>query len=83
VYFPGFTGDVTSAALPESLRKLLSLKNPRVTVIGGGADAHLDKLGAQLPDPLLYDEDMRKLEKALREPLNPPEPAVDDLGDLA
>lgn len=83
VYFPGFTGDATAASLPESLRKLLSLKNPRVTVIGGGADAHLDKLGAQLPDPLLYDEDMRKLEKALREPLNPPEPAVDDLGDLA
>lgn len=72
VYFPGFTGDVTAVALPESLRKLLSLKNPRVTVVGGGAAAHLDKLGEQLPDPLLYDDDMRKLEKALREPLNPP-----------
>lgn len=83
VYFPGFTGDVTSAVLPEPLRKLLSLKNPRVTVVGGGADAHLAKLGVQLPDPLLYDEDMRKLEKALREPLNSPVPAVDDLGDAA
>ena len=81
VYFPGFTGDVMSTALPESLRKLLSLKNPRVTVVGGGADAHLDKLGGQLPDPLLYDDDMRKLEKALRDSLNPPGAA--DLEDLA
>lgn len=83
VYFPGFRGDVAAAALPDSLRKLLSLKNPRVTVIGGGADAHLDKLGDQLPDPLLYDEDMRKLEKALREPLTPSKPDADDLEDLA
>ncbi|WP_343498728.1 SIR2 family anti-phage-associated protein [Achromobacter denitrificans] len=70
VYFPGFTGDTAAATLPEALRKLLSLKNPRVTVVGGGADAHLDKLASQLPDPLLYDDDMRKLEKALREPSN-------------
>lgn len=83
VYFPGFAGDVTAAALPESLRKLLSLKNPRVTVVGGGADAYLDRLGDQLPDPLLYDEDMRKLEKALREPLNAPAAVDVDLGDLA
>ena len=85
VYFPGFTGDVTAGTLPKALRKLLSLKNPRVTVVGGGADAYLDKLGALLPDPLLYDDDMRKLEKALRESQNPPsvEPAADDVGDLA
>ncbi|MNL22459.1 hypothetical protein D3C87_1438080 [compost metagenome] len=70
MYFPGFTGDTAAATLPEALRKLLSLKNPRVTVVGGGADAHLDKLASQLPDPLLYDDDMRKLEKALREQPN-------------
>ncbi|MBA3598674.1 MAG: SIR2 family protein [Methylibium sp.] len=69
VYFPGFSGDALDPALPPALRKLLSLRNPRVTVVGGGAEAHLDKLAAQLPDPLLYDDDMRKLEKALREPL--------------
>lgn len=69
VYFPGFTGDASAASLPEALRKLMSLKNPRVTVVGGGAEAHLDKLASQLPDPLLYDEDMQRLERALREPL--------------
>lgn len=82
VYFPEFTGDVTNTALPDSLRKLLSLKNPRVTVVGGGADAHLNKLANQLPDPLLYDEDMRKLEKALREQQTPPKPSADDQGSL-
>jgi hypothetical protein len=83
VYFPGFTGNAVAAALPDALKKLLSLKNPRVTVIGGGANAHLDKLASQLPDPLLYDEDMRRLEKAIREPLavaGEDGPGVEDLG---
>ena len=67
IYFPGFNGDVLAANLPESLRKLLSLKNPRVTVVGGGDGAFLDQLAQHLPDPLLYDEDVRRLEKALRD----------------
>lgn len=84
IYFPTFTGDLKAANLPDALRKLLSLKNPRVTVVGGGAEAYLDKLATQLPDPLLYDEDMRKLEKALREPVDKPEAQNDlGLGDLA
>lgn len=82
VYFPEFTGDATDLALPDSLRKLLSLKNPRVTVVGGGTDAHLDKLASQLPDPLLYDEDMRKLKKALKDLQNPPESSAGILEDL-
>lgn len=67
VYFPEFIGDTTSVTLPETLRKLLSLRNPRLTVIGGGECAYLDRFAVQLPDPLLYDEDMRNLEKILRE----------------
>lgn len=66
IYFPGFTGDTAAASLPDALRKLLSLNNPRVTVVGGGADAYLDKLAAHLPDPLLYDQEMRRLEEILR-----------------
>lgn len=66
IYFPGFNGDIAAAALPAALRKLLTLRNPRVTVVGGGADAHLDKLAAHLPEPLLYDDEMRRLEKMLR-----------------
>lgn len=67
IYLPEFSGDSSDRKIPETVRKLLSLKNPRVTVVGGGAEAHLDKLSAQLPDPLLYDDTMRKLEKALRD----------------
>jgi hypothetical protein len=82
VYSPEFSGEVLDPALPAALRKLLSLKNPRVTVVGGGAAAYLDKLAAQLPDPLLYDDEMRRLAKALREPLAPPAAAVDPWEDL-
>lgn len=78
IYFPEFTGDAEANCLPESLRKLLSLKNPRVTVIGGGSNAHLNKLAEHLPEPLLYDEDMRKLEKALRETLASSSGAIAD-----
>ena len=67
IYFPGFRGDVNDAALPNALRKLLSLKNPRVTVVGGGTEAYIDKLAGHLPDPLLYDHEMKKLEQELRD----------------
>lgn len=69
IYFPAFDGDVRSAALPSALRKLLSLKNPRVTVVGGGAAAYLDQLARHLPDPTLYDDEMQRLNKLLRAPL--------------
>lgn len=69
IYSSGFNGDPTDQSLPAALRKLLSLKNPRITVVGGGsAHAYIDSLARHLPDPLIYDEDMRKFEKALREP---------------
>jgi hypothetical protein len=76
IYSPEFQGDITAQNIPPSLRKILSLQNPRVTVIGGGAEAYLDKLASHLPDPLLYDDEMRTLVKALRdesENNNPPE----------
>lgn len=69
IYSSGFNGDPSDQSLPSALRKLLSLKNPRITVVGGGsAHAYIDSLARHLPDPLIYDEDMRKFEKALREP---------------
>lgn len=68
IYFPEFNGDATSVHLPSALRTLLALKNPRVTVVGGGENAYLDKLAAHLPDPMLYDDEMQRLEKVLRQP---------------
>lgn len=71
IYSSGFNGDPTDHSLPPALRKLLSLKNPRITVVGGGpAHAHLDSLARHLPDPLIYDEDMRKFERDLRDEQN-------------
>ena len=68
IYSSGFNGNPADANLPPALRKLLSLKNPRITVVGGGsAHAYIDSLARHLPDPLIYDEDMRKFEKALRD----------------
>lgn len=68
IYSSGFNGDPADQNLPPALRKLLSLKNPRITVVGGGsAFAYIDSLARHLPDPLIYDEDMRKFEKALRD----------------
>lgn len=68
IYSSGFNGDPTDQSLPPALRKLLSLKNPRITVVGGGSSyAYIDSLARHLPDPLIYDEDMRKFERALRE----------------
>lgn len=66
IFFPGFDGNPSAPSLPDALRKLLSLKNPRVTVVGGGEEAFLNKLADHLPDPLLYDDEMQRLEKALR-----------------
>ncbi|MBB5427464.1 hypothetical protein HDG40_005643 [Paraburkholderia sp. JPY158] len=82
IYFPGFTGDVAAPNLPAALRKLLSLRNPRVTVVGGGVDAHLDKLAAHLPDPLLYDEEMRRLEEVLRKEDEDDDEEFADVRDL-
>ncbi len=66
VYSPEFQGDIADSKIPFALKRLLALKNPRITVVGGGASAYLDKLAAHLPDPLLYDDEMRRLEKELR-----------------
>ncbi|WP_088710657.1 SIR2 family anti-phage-associated protein [Noviherbaspirillum denitrificans] len=67
IYFPEFTGDAAATSLPSALRKLLALRNPRVTVVGGGEAAFLDKLANHLPDPLLYDGEMQRFEKTLRD----------------
>lgn len=67
IYFPRFAGANDDEQLPDALRRLLALKNPRVTVVGGGEGAYLDKLVAHLPEPLLYDDEMRRLADAIRD----------------
>ncbi|HEY9210727.1 MAG TPA: SIR2 family anti-phage-associated protein [Methylotenera sp.] len=79
IYFPGFNGNVLDPSLPDALRKLLALQNPRVTVVGGNAEAYFDKLASHLPDPLLYDDEMRRLRKEL---MPQERPAIDLLEGL-
>ena len=83
IYSSGFNGDPADQNLPPALRKLLSLKNPRITVVGGGsAFAYIDSLARHLPDPLIYDEDMRKFEKALRDERGAQEREIAEGGQL-
>jgi hypothetical protein len=78
IYYPEFNGKMDDIQLPAALRKLIALKSPRVIVVGGGAEAHLEKLAGHLPDPLLYDQDTRRFEKDLREAADHETPILRD-----
>lgn len=77
IYLPEFTGDFQAAGLPPTVRRLLALQNPRLTIVGGGSDAFLDKVVEHLPDPVIFDENLSELERRLR-PRHPD--AADDSG---
>ncbi|WP_369926568.1 SIR2 family anti-phage-associated protein [Xanthomonas sp. NCPPB 2632] len=68
IYLPEFVGLDAQEDLPVAVRRLLSLDSPRVTIVGGGAEAYLHALANDLPEPTIYDEDLRDLERRLREP---------------
>jgi len=82
IYLPSFTGDLDAHSLPPAVRQVLALRNPRVTIVGGGDQAWLNKLAEHLPDPAIYDEDMHHLEKILRRPLNGEDDTDHDDGDV-
>ena len=68
VYLPEFTALDATEGLPPAVKRLLSLQNPRLTIVGGGADAYLNALAKHLPEPAIYDEDLKALEMKLRGP---------------
>ncbi len=65
IYFPGFDGNIAAPELPASLRKLISLRSPRVTIVGGNERAFLSALAEQLPDPVMFDEEVRRFHQEL------------------
>ncbi len=65
IYFPEFQGDPAAKALPETVRRLLALQNPRLTIVGGGERAFTSALAADLPDPTIYDQDLADLQRKL------------------
>lgn len=68
VYLPEFTTLDETARLPSAVKRLLSLKNPRLTIVGGGEGAFLSALAKHLPEPAIYDENLKLLEMKLRGP---------------
>lgn len=65
IYLPEFQGDPAAASLPETVRRLLALQNPRLTIVGGGDRAFTSALAADLPDPTIYDQDLADLQRKL------------------
>ncbi|OSQ32238.1 SIR2 family anti-phage-associated protein [Thalassospira sp. MCCC 1A03138] len=66
IYLPEFAR-VDQHGLPRSFRKLLELKNPRITVVGGQPEAYFTSLANHLPEPTLYDENLIGLRRAIKE----------------
>ena len=66
IYLPEYQGDPVSTALPHTVRRLLALQNPRLTIVGGGERAFLSELATDLPDPTIYDQDLAELQRKLR-----------------
>lgn len=81
IYLPEFMGDPTSVALPPTVRRLLALQNPRLTIVGGGPDAYFSKLVEHLPNPVIFDENLSDLERRLRPRHPDPVDEDDGLGD--
>jgi hypothetical protein len=79
VYLPEFSGSVDDRALAPTVRRLLALNNPRLTMVGGVPGAFFDKLAEHLPDPTVFNEDLKDLERRLR-PIVPDHDLPD--GDL-
>ncbi|WP_328586488.1 SIR2 family anti-phage-associated protein [Sulfitobacter sp. EhC04] len=66
VYLPEFSGLEDVSKLPAAAQKLLSLQSPRVTFVGGGGDAYFGSFVEHLPEPSIYNEDLRQLQERLR-----------------
>jgi len=65
VYLPEFKGDPAAADLPQTVRRLLALQTPRLTIVGGGSRAFTSALANDLPDPTVYDQELADLRRRL------------------
>jgi len=65
VYLPEFKGDPAATDLPKTVRRLLALQTPRLTIVGGGSRAFTSALANDLPDPTVYDQELADLRRRL------------------
>ena len=66
-FLPEFSGAEAEQLKPE-VKRLLALKSPRLTFVGGGKNAYFNNMVEFLPDPMLYDlkeQEFREKIKAL------------------
>lgn len=73
IYLPEFNGSDVDGIHPEAAQ-LIALNNPRVTVVGGGDGAWLNKLVEHLPEPSLYDQTLIELREAIKKSKATPTP---------
>lgn len=69
-FLPEFVGDDQTkiSQLKPEIKRLLSLKSPRLTIVGGGESVYFERIVNFLPDPMLYDlkeQELRDKIKAL------------------
>lgn len=70
IYLPEATRTGDDIQVPKEktwLLKLIALRSPQVTLVGGGANAYLSGLAEHLPEPALYDEPAAAIRERLRD----------------
>jgi len=70
IFFPEFTGDTNTEALNSTIREIVNLQSPRITLVGGGESAFLDRAADLLPDPILFDFSEREMRERLSSETN-------------
>ena len=65
ICLPEFLDPSDSTSLPKDIQHLISLKNPRVTIIGGGEEVYFEKFVKLLPEPTNYNEPIHRLRSDL------------------
>lgn len=66
IYHPDFSGINDTAKLPKAAQRIIALKNPRVTFVGGGSAAYFDQFVQHLPEPAIFNENLKQIEDRLR-----------------
>lgn len=70
IYLPEASRSGDEIKVPKDkswLLKLIALRSPQVTVVGGNAKAYLAALAAHLPEPALFDEPAAQIRERLRD----------------
>ena len=65
ICLPEFTDICEISNLPYEINELINLKNPRITIIGGGESAYFGQIVKLLPEPAYFEEPNHNLRQKL------------------